>query len=318
MGSTCEFKNAAQRRYTIHHSDWLKLGVRLTGYSRREAVRFVSVGQWWAGSFLNAVPRTREFRVPTWALRIAVQRRLGLPLTAGALASTQSSRHGKQFDALGDVAQNDGEQGHQTRHFLVLESLADALRRVWGARVQREPSDYRSYSDYRPDLTVSDGPDFTVIDAKVYDSVGADAGEVSGRGALVGFGNTRPTARERVLGREQRGQPGDRAFNAQTGLGYVSAMKGDYHRAAANGVRLVPALVETFGGVGPELKDLLTCAAERRQNRLTAGEYDETTWAARTWLSFVGQRFSVAVQIAMAGEIARALGLAAAGDPRAT
>ena len=270
-----------------------------------------------ASAFLNAVPRTKEFQVPTWALRIAVQRRLGLPLTAAQYASTQASRHGKQFDALGDVAQNDGEQGHQTRHYLVLESLFDALRRVWGGRVQREPADYRSYSDYRPDLAVRDGPDLTVIDVKVYDALGSDAGEVDGRGAFVAFGNTRPPARARVVGVEQRGQPGDRAFDARTGLGYVAAVEGDYDRAAAKGALLVPALVETFGGVGPELQEYLVGAAEARQNRLTRGEYDETTWAARTWLSFIGQRFSVATQIAVCGEIARALGLAATGDPRA-
>ena len=76
------------------------------------------------------------------------------------------------------------------------------------------------------------------------------------------------------------------------------------------------ALVESFGGVGPELYKFLVGAAMTRQNKLTKGEYDETTWAARTWLSFVGQRLSVAVQLAMAGEIAQALGLAAVADPR--
>ena len=50
--------------------------------------------------------------------------------------------------------------------------------------------------------------------------------------------------------------------------------------------------------------------------KLSKGEYDETTWAARTWLGFVGQRLSVAAQLAMAEEIAQALGLAAVGDPR--
>jgi len=38
-------------------------------------------------------------------------------------------------------------------------------------------------------------------------------------------------------------------------------------------------------------------------------EYDETTWSARTWLTFVAQRISVAVQLSMAQEAAEALGL---------
>ena len=45
---------------------------------------------------------------------------------------------------------------------------------------------------------------------------------------------------------------------------------------------------------------------------------DETTWAARKWLPFVLQQISVAVQLAMAQEIAEALGLSVAADPRAT
>ena len=105
-------------------------------------------------------------------------------------------------------------------------------------------------------------------------------------------------------------------FNPSTGLGHVAAQDGHYARAEAHGVRPLPALFETFGGVGPELYEFLGKAAEAVQNKLSKGEYDETTWAARTWLGFVGQRLSVAAQLAMAEEIAQALGLAAVGDPR--
>ena len=62
---------------------------------------------------------------------------------------------------------------------------------------------------------------------------------------------------------------------------------------------------------------LLQEAAEHRNNQLSAAEYDETTWAARTWLSFVHQRLSVAVHNkAVAREVSDALGLSAAVDPR--
>ena len=54
-----------------------------------------------------------------------------------------------------------------------------------------------------------------------------------------------------------------------------------------------------------------------RKNKLNRCEYDETTWAARSWMSFVTQKISVAVQRAVAYEIATALGLATAVDPRA-
>ena len=45
-----------------------------------------------------------------------------------------------------------------------------------------------------------------------------------------------------------------------------------------------------------------------RSNKLTAHEYEETTWSARTWLSFVHQRVSVALHRAVAWEIGAALG----------
>ena len=59
---------------------------RAQAASRREAVRFVSCSQPMAGAFLNAVPKYEAFRLPSWAMRIAVQRRLGLPLLASAAA----------------------------------------------------------------------------------------------------------------------------------------------------------------------------------------------------------------------------------------
>ena len=76
-------------------------------------------------------------------------------------------------------------------------------------------------------------------------------------------------------------------------------------------------LCETFGGLGPELVEHLRRAAEYRDNKLTASEYDETTWSARSWLSFAKQRISIALHRAVATEIGQALGLAVGTDPRA-
>ena len=50
---------------------------------------------------------------------------------------------------------------------------------------------------------------------------------------------------------------------------------------------------------------------------LTISDWRETTWSARTWLTFVAQRLSVAVQLSVAQEAAEALGLSVAADPRA-
>ena len=85
-------------------------------------------------------------------------------------------------------------------------------------------------------------------------------------------------------------------------------------------MRVVLMLVETFGGLGPALRALveeLRKGAEWRANKLTASEYDETTWSARTWMAFTTQRLSVAVQYSAAQEVAEALGLSVAADPRA-
>ena len=59
FGSDSDFLEHAQRRWTqiTHQSAWLQLLARLQGVSRREAVRFLSVSQPNAGSFLNAVPK---------------------------------------------------------------------------------------------------------------------------------------------------------------------------------------------------------------------------------------------------------------------
>ena len=57
-----------------------------------------------------------------------------------------SSRHGHEFDVMGDMATNDGKAGHQTRHHDVLVELVKRLRSVCGAAVEYEPKDYKDYS----------------------------------------------------------------------------------------------------------------------------------------------------------------------------
>ena len=232
-----------------------------------------------------------------------------------SIAGESRSKSGRIFDAYGDVAQNDGESGHQTRHWLILNAIADALRRAYGGMLKKEPVNYHDYSDTRPDLTLLKD-ELRAFDLKVLCPVGAVAGEVQQRGAFVGMGNTAEEAAALVRGRLQRGVEGEGAFKRISGAGYVAPKDGAYKRAQACGVRVEELLVETFGGLGSFLVRLLQEAAEHRNNQLTAAEYDETTWAARTWLSFVHQRLSVAVHKAVAREVSDALGLSAAVDPR--
>ena len=245
------------------------------------------------------------------------QRRLGLPLLVATAAVGRRSRHGRLFDTLGDVAANDGESGHQTRHFLANHSIYDALRRVFGGQARREPDNYIGYSDHRPDITLLIEGNTTILDLKIFDPLGSQPANAGERGAFVAFGNTAEAANACVLGRRERGSEGDGRYNRRTGEGHVAAVTGDYERALQGGARCVPMLLETFGGFGPGLMGVLRQADDWRQGRLVSSEYDETTWAARNYMAFVAQRLSVAVQISLAQEIAEALGLSVAADPRA-
>ena len=73
---------------------------------------------------------------------------------------------------------------------------------------------------------------------------------------------------------------------------------------------------DTQSGFSPEVVELLRELATERQNKLNKGEYEVTTWSARTWTSFVCQKISVALHRAAALEIAHAVGISHATDPR--
>ena len=83
-----------------------------------------------AGAFLNAIPMRDDMRMETWAMRLSVQRRLGLPLDVAcqAAAAGKKTRNGKTHDEYGDAAVNVPQQGHNTRHKYTLRRLILALR----------------------------------------------------------------------------------------------------------------------------------------------------------------------------------------------
>ena len=196
-------------------------------------------------------------------------------------------------------------------------AIYDAMRRVYGGAAAREPQNYAGYSDHRPDITLSLEGSLTAYDVKVFDPIGSQPADAGERGAYLAFGNTIERCRDVVLGRRGRGARGDGAYRRRTGVGYVAPVAGDYARAQASGVTVVPLLVETFGGFGPGLVDALRKMAAWRQSRLESAEYDEATWATRTFMPFVCQRISVAIQLAMAQQIAEAMRMSVAADPRA-
>ena len=66
-----------------------------------------------------------------------------------------------------------------------MNALYDALRRVYGGQVRREPADLTESCDHRPDLALLLEGVLTVFDLKVFAPIGSDAGEVELRGGFV-------------------------------------------------------------------------------------------------------------------------------------
>jgi hypothetical protein len=312
FGSTSDNLKHAQRTWSsiIHHSQWYKLFVSLlNGDTLREAARLVAVSQPHAGAFLNAVPSLGPFRIGSWALRIIVQRRLGLPLSAAA-AEGVVSRHDLEFDVFGDVAANDGEAGHQTRHHQLLVELVARLRSVWAGAVVYEPRQY-AYSDKRPDLEVHGPEGLLGGDVKLKDPLGSNPADVETDAAHVAFAATLPAEIRSEVGWAGQGvsEEVDGRWSAETGKGYVPPHQGAYDRAQRNGVEVLVLLFETFGGFSPAVLKLLQRAADSRGDKLRGSEYDETTWSARSWTVYTVQRLSCILARAVAWEIATAMGL---------
>ena len=51
-------------------------------------------------------------------------------------------------------------------------------------------------------------------------------------------------------------------------------------------------------------------------NKLRGGEYDDTSWSARTWMGYTAQRVSCALARAVAWELATAMSLTRLRDAR--
>ena len=56
--------------------------------------------------------------------------------------------------------------------------------------------------------------------------------------------------------------------------------------------------------------------AVERRNKLLRHEYDQATWATRSWHSWAAQRIACALTRAVAGAVAGELALSMARDPR--
>ena len=210
FSSTSEFLQQAQRRYTVgvHHHNWLALaeafvseasrrgGRYKTGRCKnhkcwREAIRFVAVSQEGAGAFLNAIPMRDDMKMETWAMRITVQRRLGLPLDVAcqAVEAGKKAPNGKPHEELGDAAMVNPRAKHATRHKYLLKRLVKTLRSAWGMLIEMEPTAHLSYSNPKqPDVAAANigkGHVRLVGDLKLTSSLACKGGIGSaGRGLL--------------------------------------------------------------------------------------------------------------------------------------
>lgn len=265
------------------------------------------------------------FRVPSWAMRVIVQRRLGLPLDECLArgAPTCTARGGKVQDPMGDAASNIGRAGHNQRHAAVLRRLVQCMQSVWGKLVEMEPQDHLGYSnDYRPDLTargLGAGGKRLVGDVKFKDPLSSNPEDIKRRGCFVGFGCTEPGTRAAMYGLEQRGEKGDGDFRPGDGGGYVAPKKADYSHLLSRGDSdLQMLLFETFGGWSVPVVRLFNKMRDKVRDKLSKKQYDdEVSWTTRTWSSLMAQRMSVALHMAAAWEIARELSLAGAEDEAA-
>ena len=120
-------------------------------------------------------------------------------------------------------------------------------------------------------------------------------------------------ALELSLGHEERGRPSEGRWDPLSGAGHLPAAKGEYAGAIAQGADVQVLLVETFGGMAPQLLDLLARAAAEVENRLNKAQYDDTTWAARTWMSYATHQLSVSLHRSVAWEAANAMGVPGVG-----
>ena len=97
-------------------------------------------------------------KMETWAMRITVQRRLGLPLDVAcqAVEAGKKAPNGKPHEELGDAAMVNPRAKHATRHKYLLKRLVKTLRSAWGMLIEMEPTAHLSYSNPKqPDVAAA-------------------------------------------------------------------------------------------------------------------------------------------------------------------
>ena len=96
----------------------------------------------------------------------------------------------------------------------------------------------------------------------------------------------------------------------------MTYVQGKYERAEELGVEVQALLFEVWGGWAPPVVDLLRRAEWAHGQKLRRHEYDEATWATRSWPVLAAQRVSCALIRAVSYAVARELELSTARDTR--
>ena len=102
-----------------------------------------------------------------------------------------------------------------------------------------------------------------------------------------------------ILGCRGRGRHRDGAFNHKTGRGYVEAAKGAYHDAIfVKKTRVIPMIVESFGGIVPHARAHAGYLASRARGKGARDrtKYGSSRTSTRNFFVHHTQRISLAAQ----------------------
>jgi hypothetical protein len=284
------FSRAQRPLSTVrHHARWHSLRDDLAP-SRREAVRFISASQPFAGAVYNAVPSRHDTRIASDELGVMIQRRLGLPLSALRGLDDYSTGLRREIDELGDVFQT--YHNHSRRHNSVAKILARAARQALATPVHVDSLAHEAYSaGARPDVTIWRGaPDrlhHRLLEVKVVCPISINEEATGEAGSYAGFANTSPALRRGIMGCES--------------VGGRDPVAPHYADALRKGHDVQPCIFEIFGGFDEGAVKLLNEWGARARGKTPPGE--EPPWSARNYVPYWSQIISKEAQRGAAAEI---------------
>ena len=276
----------------VLHANWIKLHDALQQFDanptdtfpspirHREATRLTSHSQFGAGAWLDTTPDcTLSFAKQRTALHtIALQRKLGLYLSAAKDANDELAAIGEIPDHLGDELCNARE--HNRRHNTTNTAWYNALSSVaTGPVILCDKDRQESYALFDkskcPDIAQpgaspsgSDWLGDTKVKSPFTQTHHAGRGSPQNGGTIAdvghdfAFGNTEEGTHLENIGCRSRGRQSDGFFDHTTGKGWVKEQHGAYHDSLhVKNNKVVMLLVETSGAIGRHAARALRHAA---------------------------------------------------------